>query len=210
MKKLISPWWALLLLLIIIPIRVEDPAFVESLRLRYFDTLISSKVETTNGIHLVNIDESALEDYGQFPFSRNVYATIVEDLYNRGAGLVVWNIMMPEADRLGQDKVFAKTLKEYPVILPNIGAAKTKNEPRNPGAVSIGDSKNKTVDYPGIIANIKSLEDNAIGVGIVNTFPEVDGVVRRMPLVISSGDTLYPNLSLEVLRVIANDPSLKF
>ena len=147
MKKLISPWWALLLLLIIIPIRVEDPAFVESLRLRYFDTLISSKVETTNGIHLVNIDESALEDYGQFPFSRNVYATIVEDLYNRGAGLVVWNIMMPEADRLGQDKVFAKTLKEYPVILPNIGAAKTKNEPRNPGAVSIGDSKNKTVDY---------------------------------------------------------------
>ena len=209
MKKLISPWWALLLLLIIIPIRVEDPAFVESLRLRYFDTLISSKVETTNGIHLVNIDESALEDYGQFPFSRNVYATIVEDLYNRGAGLVVWNIMMPEADRLGQDKVFAKTLKEYPVILPNIGAAKTKNEPRNPGAVSIGDSKNKTVDYPGIIANIKSLEDNAIGVGIVNTFPEVDGVVRRMPLVISSGDTLYPNLSLEVLRVIANDPSFQ-
>ena len=209
MKKLISPWWALLLLLIIIPIRVEDPAFVESLRLRYFDTLISSKVETTNGIHLVNIDESALEDYGQFPFSRNVYATIVEDLYNRGAGLVVWNIMMPEADRLGQDKVFAKTLKDYPVVLPNIGAAKTKNEPRNPGAVSIGDSKNKTVDYPGIIANIKSLEDNAIGVGIVNTFPEVDGVVRRMPLVISSGDTLYPNLSLEVLRVIANDPSFQ-
>jgi len=75
--------------------------------------------------------------------------------------------------------------------------------------VSIGDSKNKTVDYPGIIANIKLLEDNAIGVGIVNTFPEVDGVVRRMPLVISSGDTLYPNLSLEVLRVIANDPSFQ-
>jgi adenylate cyclase len=209
MKKLISPWWALLLLLIIIPLRVEDPAFVESLRLRYFDTLISSKVETTNGIHLVNIDESALEDYGQFPFSRDIYATIVEDLYSRGAGLVVWNIMMPEADRLGQDEVFAKTIKDYPVVLPNIGADKTKNEPRNPGAVSIGDSTNKTVNYPGIIANIKSLEDNAIGVGIVNTFPEVDGVVRRMPLVISSGDTLYPNLSLEVLRVIANDPSFQ-
>lgn len=209
MKKLISPWWALLLLLIIIPLRVEDPTFVESLRLRYFDTLISSKVETTNGIHLVNIDESALEDYGQFPFSRDIYATIVEDLYSRGAGLVVWNIMMPEADRLGQDEVFAKTIKDYPVVLPNIGADKTKNEPRNPGAVSIGDSTNKTVNYPGIIANIKSLEDNAIGVGIVNTFPEVDGVVRRMPLVISSGDTLYPNLSLEVLRVIANDPSFQ-
>lgn len=209
MKKLISPWWALLLLLLIIPLRVEDPAFVESLRLRYFDTLISSKVETTNGIHLVNIDESALEDYGQFPFSRDIYATIVEDLYSRGAGLVVWNIMMPEADRLGQDEVFAKTIKDYPVVLPNIGADKTKNEPRNPGAVSIGDSTNKTVNYPGIIANIKSLEDNAIGVGIVNTFPEVDGVVRRMPLVISSGDTLYPNLSLEVLRVIANDPSFQ-
>jgi adenylate cyclase len=209
MNKLLSPWWALLLLFLLIPLRMEDPAFVESMRLRYFDTLITSTPETQNSIHLVNIDESALEKYGQFPFSRDVYAEIVKDLYKREAGLVVFNVMMPEADRSGKDKVFATTIVDYPVILPNVGSDKPKNTPKNPGAVSIGDSTNKTVDYPGIIANIEQIEQNAIGVGNVNTFPEVDGVVRRMPLVISSNSVLYPNISLEVLRVIANDPSFQ-
>jgi len=209
MNKLLSSWWALLLLFLLIPLRMEDPAFVESMRLRYFDTLITSTPETQNSIHLVNIDESALEKYGQFPFSRDVYAEIVKDLYKREAGLVVFNVMMPEADRSGKDKVFATTIVDYPVILPNVGSDKPKNTPKNPGAVSIGDSTNKTVDYPGIIANIEQIEQNAIGVGNVNTFPEVDGVVRRMPLVISSNSVLYPNISLEVLRVIANDPSFQ-
>ena len=103
MNKLLSPWWALLLLFILIPIRVNDYAFVESLRLRYFDTLITSVPETTNNIHLVNIDESALEKHGQFPFNRGVYADIIEDLYKRKAGLVIFNIMMPEKDRSGED-----------------------------------------------------------------------------------------------------------
>jgi adenylate cyclase len=39
----------------------------------------------------------------------------------------------------------------------------------------------------------------------VNTFPEVDGVVRRMPLVIMSGDQIYPSLALETLRLAAGD-----
>lgn len=209
MNKLLSPWWALLLLFILIPIRVNDYSFVESLRLRYFDTLITSVPETTNNIHLVNIDESALEKHGQFPFNRGVYADIIEDLYKRKAGLVIFNIMMPEKDRSGEDFKLIETLKNYPIILPNAGSDVTKNEPKNPGAVSIGISRDKTVEYPGIIANIKEIEQLASGVGIVNTFPEIDGVTRRMPLVISSNDILYPSLSLETLRVIAGDPSFQ-
>ena len=43
MKKiLLSPWLALLTLALVIGIRVTDPAFVESIRLRYFDTLITN------------------------------------------------------------------------------------------------------------------------------------------------------------------------
>ena len=40
---------------------------------------------------------------------------------------------------------------------------------------------------------------------MVNTFPEVDGVVRRTPLVILSQGHLYPSLALETLRVAAGD-----
>jgi adenylate cyclase len=46
-------------------------------------------------------------------------------------------------------------------------------------------------------------------VGVANTFPEVDGVVRRMPLVIFSGEQLHPSIALETLRVAAGDPSFQ-
>jgi adenylate cyclase len=45
----------------------------------------------------------------------------------------------------------------------------------------------------------------AAGVGIVNTFPEIDGSARRMPLVVASGDTVYPALALETVRVATGD-----
>ena len=38
---------------------------------------------------------------------------------------------------------------------------------------------------------------------------EIDGVTRRIPLVVESGGTLYPNVTMEVLRVLAGDPSFQ-
>jgi len=211
MKKvnLFSPWSALITLIILIIVKFQTPTFVESIKLRYFDTLITSQPETQNTIHTVNIDESALEKYGQWPFSRDVYADIIKDLYNRGAGLVVFNVLMPEKDRSGKDSVLAETLKEYPVILSNVGSDINKNQAKNPGAVMIGDPDGKVIEYPGIIANIPELENEAYGVGLTSTLPEIDGVNRRIPLVIKSGEHLYPSIGLEVLRVLAQDPSFQ-
>jgi adenylate cyclase len=62
---------------------------------------------------------------------------------------------------------------------------------------------------PGITANVDVIESNAVGSGIINTFPEIDGVTRRAPLVFESGGTLYPNVTMEVLRVLAGDPSFQ-
>ena len=210
MKKiLLSPWTAIITLAVIVFVSMQQPTFLESVKLRYFDTLITSQPEQQLTIHTVNIDEAALEKYGQWPFSRDIYADIIRDLYARGAGLVVWNIMMPERDRLGGDDVLANTLKEYPVILPNVASDKNKNQARfNPNVV-IGDPTGKVVEYPGIISNIPSLEETAYGVGIVNTFPEVDGVVRRTPMVILSDGKLYPSMSMEIMRVLAGDPSFQ-
>ena len=208
-KILVSPWTALITLAVIIYVTMQQPVFQESIKLRYFDTLITSAPEQTTTISTVNIDESALEQYGQWPFSRDVYADIIKDLYDRGAGLVVFNVLMPEVDRGGKDAVLAEAMKEYPVVLPNFGSDTTKNTPRNPGAVMIGDPSGKVVEYDGIVASIESIESSAYGTGISSTFPEVDGVTRRMPMVVKSGDTLYPSMGLEVLRILAGDPSFQ-
>lgn len=209
-KILLSPWTALATLALLLAIRIADPSFVESVRLRYFDTLITAKAPTQNNIYTVNIDEAALNRYGQWPLPRDEYAKIVQNLYQRGAGLVVLNVLMAEPDRTGGDAILANALKQYPVVLPSVPSAKTKNTPRQPGSAVIGaEYSDLIVQYPGLIANVRSLEASAVGVGIVNTLPEIDGVNRRLPLVVAVDGRVYPSLSMETLRVAAGDSTFQ-
>ena len=209
-KILTSPWTALLTLAIILSIRIADPTFVESVRLRYFDTLITSKEPTVNNIFTVNIDESSLDKYGQWPLPRAEYAKIIKDLYDRNAGLVVLNVIMAESDRTGGDLALANALKNYPVVLGSVPAQKNKNIPRNPGSAVLGPEwLDQIITYPGLIANISQLENSAAGIGIVSTLPEVDGVNRRLPLVVSVDGKLYPSMSMEALRVAAGDTTFQ-
>jgi adenylate cyclase len=209
-KILTSPWTALLTLALILSIRIADPVFVESVRLRYFDTLITQKSPTANNIYTVNIDEAALDKYGQWPLPRAEYAKIIKDLYDRGAGLVVLNVIMAEPDRTGGDAVLSNALKQYPVVLGSVPAQKTKNTPRNPGSAVLGpEHLDQIIQYPGLIANVPQLENAAAGIGIVSTLPEVDGVNRRLPLVVSVDGKLYPSMSMETLRAAAGDTTFQ-
>jgi adenylate cyclase len=209
-KILTSPWTALITLVLVVGVRVADPTFVESVRLRYFDTLITQKEPTANNIVTVNIDEAALDKYGQWPLPRAEYAKIIKDLYDRNAGLVVLNVIMAESDRTGGDGVLSNALKSYPVVLASVPSERTKNKPRNPGSAVLGPEwLDQIVQYPGLIANIPPLENAAAGIGIVNTLPEVDGVNRRLPLVVSVDGKLYPSIAMETLRVAAGDSTFQ-
>jgi adenylate cyclase len=209
-KILLSPWTALITLFIIIGIRAADPAFVESVRLRYFDTLITGAPAKPLNIVTANIDEAAIDRHGQWPLNRAVYADLVRDLYARGAGLVVLNVMMSETDRQGGDAKLAKTMEEFPVVLVNVPADRTKNTPRKPGSAVINNNyQDRIINYPGIIANVPVLEKSAAGIGTVNTLPEIDGVNRRLPLIASIEGNLYPSLAMETLRVAAGDSTFQ-
>ena len=208
MKKiLLSPWMALVTLALVLFARMADPGFIESVRLRYFDTLVTSQPAKDVPVYTVNIDEATLDKLGQFPFPRDMYADIIKELYKREAGLVVFNVLMPEKDRFGKDMVLGDTLGKYPVILPSLGSEKSKNTNHGSPAQVVGmDPAGLVVEYPGLISNVEPQESRAAGVGVVNTFPEIDGVVRRMPMVILSQEQLHPSLALETLRVAAKDP----
>ena len=208
-KILLSPWTALLTLALVVGIRIADPSFVESVRLRYFDTLITSKAPTENNIYTVNIDEASLDKYGQWPLPRAKYADIIRELYTHGAGLVVLDVLMSETDRTGGDSALGQALTKYPVVLSSVPSNKTKNIPKAPGSAVIGSDNDVIVKYPGLIANVPQLENAAAGIGIVNTFPEIDGVNRRIPLVVSVDNKIYPGLALETLRVATGNSTFQ-
>jgi len=210
MKRLLSPWWALLTLAALTYMFAVPSNFIQSIKLNYFDQLIVNQEPIENSVYVAEIDEATLEKYGQYPFPRNIYADIIKDIYDRGAGLVVWNIMMPEPDRFGGDIALGETLYEYPVIVASRPSNKSVNEAVNPGAAIINPEYLEAIlPYNGIIANIPDIEFNAVGSGIVSTEPEIDGVVRRMPTVAVVDGTLYPSLALETLRVVAGDISFQ-
>lgn len=215
-KIILSPWLSLLTLTLILCIRIADPSFIESIRLRYFDTLISSKpTVASDNTAIVNIDDATLEKYGQWPFPRDIYSSIIDELYKKNAGLVVFNVFMPDADRFGQDSEFASVLSTYPVVLPQAASndnVSSNTVPFRPGVSVIGNaetSKNFTVNYANIQPNVKEINDVVAGAGIVNTFPEIDGVIRRVPMLVSARGDLYPSISLETLRVASGDPSFQ-
>jgi len=204
------PWTALVTLAIILAVRMADPSFVESVRLRYFDQLVTSQPAKDIPVSVVNIDEATLDKLGQFPFPRGDYADIVQDLYQHGAGLVVFNVLMPEKDRFKQDAILGKTMQAFPTVLPAVAGQKNKNNSHGSPVQKVGqDPAGKVVTYPGLLSNVEPQSSVAAGVGIVNTFPEIDGVVRRMPLVIMVGDELYPSLAMETLRVAAGDTRIQ-
>lgn len=56
-------------------------------------------------------------------------------------------------------------------------------------------------EMEGYTANIGVLQEAAAGAGIMNQLPDVDGIIRRVPLVVRYRDELYPTLALEMARL---------
>ena len=211
MKRLLSPWWALITLGFLAYTFLQQPAFIESIKLRYFDSLIVNQEPVQNNIVVAEIDDSALQEYGQYPFPRNLYAEIIQNIADRGASTIVFNIMMPEADRFGKDDVLAETMSKHRVVVPLRPDFTVVNPPLAPKVNTVGvENAGILQAYPGLINNIPQVEDNAKGSGIVGVEPEVDGVVRRIPniaIVQPFEGFVFPSLALEALRVESNAKS---
>ena len=211
MKRLLSPWWALITLGFLAYTFLQQPAFIESIKLRYFDSLIVNQEPVQNNIVVAEIDDAALQQYGQYPFPRNLYAEIIQNIADRGASTIVFNIMMPEADRFGQDDALAETLAKNDVVVPMRPDFVLVNPPLGPKVNVVGiDNAGILAQYPGLVNNIPQVEDNAKGSGIVSVDTEIDGVVRRIPNVATVqgyDGYLFPSLALEALRVESNAKS---
>jgi adenylate cyclase len=86
-------------------LRIADPAPVEELRVRTFDTFqrIDPRVKTARPVTIIDIDEKSLAKLGQWPWPRTRIADMVDKLASLGAVAIGFDIMFAEADRLNPD-----------------------------------------------------------------------------------------------------------
>ncbi len=106
------------------------------------------------------------------------------------------------------DSIFARTIGRLPVALGRSGVL----DPRNAGARDpsqlyiepemLGDPVPETLlSFPAAVANIERLDGSAAGHGLLNSTPDRDGIIRRVPLLAKVGEQPTPALALELLRV---------
>src|SRR6202158_5391957 len=95
----------LALLIGLAALRIADPAPIEELRVRTFDTFqrIDPRVQTAKQVDIVDIDEKSLAKLGQWPWPRTRIADLVANLTKLGAVVIAFDIVFSEPDRVNPD-----------------------------------------------------------------------------------------------------------
>src|ERR1700732_2820027 len=101
-------------------LRIADPAPIEELRVRTFDTFqrIDPRVKTARPVTIVDIDEKSLAKFGQWPWPRTRIADLITNLSRLGSVAIAFDIVFAEPDRLNPDAV-ADTMRYLDDVTKN-------------------------------------------------------------------------------------------
>ena len=187
---------------------------------------------------IVDIDEASLDKFGQWPWPRDLLAELVDRITKDGAAAIAMDIVFAEPDRTSpeliakslpglspqargeiqaarsHDEIFAEALRNSRVVVAQSayshrrGPVTPAQSPKASIATIGGDPKAYLPSYPEILTNIQPLEDAATGRGLVTIRPDSDGVIRRVPVMLSAKDSIMPSLGVELLRVATGQTTL--
>jgi adenylate cyclase len=204
-----SKYLVLITLGVMALVRMWDPWPVESLRLRTFDAVMSYQdTKPSEELLIVDLGEPSMQQNGQWPWPRQTLAQLIEKLRQEGAAAIVLAVFFPEADRMGGDADLVQALGPDVVIAQTASTQTRVTSGRHVGSAQLGEDPRPYLSrWPGLIRSLDQIEAAAGGVGMTVIAPEVDGIVRRMPMLVVIGNGIYPSVALETLRVLAGDRS---
>ncbi|NLS16269.1 adenylate/guanylate cyclase domain-containing protein [Rhizobium sp. P40RR-XXII] len=208
-------------------LRASDPQLLRLARDLTFDQYqrLVPRTFENQPVRVIDIDETSLREFGQWPWPRNRIAALVDRLSDMGASAIAFDVLFAEPDRLSprnvvrdvtgidpallgklpdNDEIFSQSLSGRPVVL-GFGLSNEGNylPPVKAGFAYTGETPFGAP--PAIKAATPlqpQLQANAAGLGHISLNPGASSaVVRAVPLFLSDGKQLYPNLALEALRV---------
>ena len=202
-------WHVLVTLGLLLLVRISDPFMLESARLSWFDGLQRDQEPTkSEQIVLVDIDEPTLEKLGQYPIPRDILAEYIDEAPEALIGL---NVLLSEEDRFGGDAALASALSWKNSVLAITPSSKTNTKYRPPqiGTATFGekDATDFLPELNGMLFAREELHDASLGYGTISSSRDVDGILRRAPLLEYFDNRIYPAFALDILRVAAGDIS---
>ena len=226
------------LLVFLIALKIFNPSFIKSISYLSFD--LYQKVfpleKRETDVIIIDIDEKSLGKFGQFPWSRSVFAKIVENVSASNPKVIGFDIFFSEKDKQspeeiikayslipqdvselqnikGHDEIFREQLEKSKSVIAVLGSSVSSHgtHDRSPKARFLskgGDPKNFTYSYPYSIGSLEKLEKSAKGLGSISFLDQTDGIIRSLPLVVRFENKLYPTMGLEMVRVGSNQKNL--
>ena len=190
-----------------------------------FQRILPREVYPEDPVVIIDIDDRALAEIGQWPWSRNQLANLTNQAY--AAAALGFDIVFAEPDRTNpknliasyslneeltkelialpsNDELFAEAIENHGTVI--LGQALNNKEINKPAKAKFGlvtqgdDPKQFVTNYLGAQSNIKLLNSLAQGVGSMS-IGNNDAIVRQLPTFESIGDQLVPSLALEMTRV---------
>ena len=144
-------------------------------------------------ISIIAIDDASITQIGRWPWPRKVHADIISALAHAGVKAIGYDVNFPEASDAENDSALATALKDAGnVVLP----------------VELQISQQTgvfTYDSSHVLSPIPELSASAKATGSSNTPPESDGVMRRVPLLITAPDgSKTSSFVAEIARITGN------
>ena len=228
----------LVLLIFLIALKFANPSFIKSISYLSFD--LYQKVfpleKRESDVIIIDIDEKSLGKFGQFPWSRSVFAKIIENLKVSEPKAIGFDIFFSEKDKQspeeiiksynliptdiselqnlkGHDEIFREQLEKSKSIIAVLGSSVPSHGTHDRSAKARflskgGDPKNFTYAYPYSIGSLETLEKSAKGLGSISFLDQTDGIIRSLPLLVRFENKLYPTMGLEMIRVGSNQKNI--
>ncbi len=218
-------------LILLITLKIINPSFIKSISFLSFDLYqkVFSEQKKDSEVVIIDIDEASLGKFGQFPWSRSVFAKILDQLNLSNPKAIGFDIFFTEKDKQSpdeimksyglipsdvaelqklksHDEVFSSKLKESKSIIAVLGSnvPSHSNYDRKAKAKFLskgGDPKVFTYSYPHSIGSLELLENNVQGLGSISFLDQLDGIIRSLPLIVQFDKKIYPTMGLEMVRV---------
>ena len=110
------------------------------------------------------------------------------------------------------DRLLAAAIGRLPVVLGfGILPGRSESRPRVVAGLAFtgADPRATLPAFEAAAVNLPAFEERAAGVGAITLSPlDAQGIVRRIPLLWSDGQRVYPSLALELLRVAHGERTL--
>ena len=185
-----------------------------------------------DNIVIVDIDEKSLKTLGQWPWSRDKVAKLLQNLSDFGAAIIGLDVVFAEADNSSPqhilkqfglpyenlpdyDAILAQTITQTPTVMGYVFALtpdfiEPEGHPKS-SAIIIEHERpahSSLIKPYRAILNIPLIQQKAYSSGYFNTIPDNDGIVRSIPLVMEYDGVLYPSLSLEMIRIALGEKKI--